>query len=256
MTIEEIVKNKAQLIELKKSTVKHSDCQVVTDESTVIKSLSTNNIDDLESGIVTRSIVGNTYNWLDSHGDVHVGNTFKKSISERANKVFHLHDHKHEVTAIVGKFQSIEERSIDWLDLGVSKTGQTTVLIASSNIEKELNPKIFKMYVGSEIDQHSVGMVYTKIDLAVNDKDYKDEFAVWNKYIDQIGNRKKAEEQGYFWAVSEAKLIEISAVLMGSNELTPTVQNIGAVESTPKHEPLQNTQKINESKQFFINLLK
>jgi hypothetical protein len=254
MTIEEIIKNKAQLLELKKSTIKHSDCFSVTESNGVMKGLTTMNIDDLENGIIKRSIIGNTYNWLDSHGDVHVGNTFKKSISERANKVFHLHDHKHEVTAIVGKFESLEEKQVDWLELGVNKTGQTTILLGNSKIDKESNEKIYKMYLKNEIDQHSVGMVYTKIDLAVNDKDYKDEFAVWNKYIDQIGNKAKAEEKGYFWAVSEAKLVEISAVLMGSNELTNTVQNIEPLKNTQIIEPSDDTQK--ENKQFFINLLK
>jgi len=42
-------------------------------------------------------------------------------------------------------------------------------------------------------------------------------------------------EQGYFWAVKEAKLIEISAVLEGSNELTPTI------DAKNTHEPLENT---------------
>ncbi|HKZ36113.1 MAG TPA: hypothetical protein VJ184_00580, partial [Chryseolinea sp.] len=94
-----------------------------------------------------------------------------------------------------------------------------------SNIIKEYNPIVFGQYLSKEVNQHSVGMVYVKLDLAVNDSEMKDEYVQWNKYINLIGNKEKAIEQGYFWAVKEAKLIEISAVLAGSNELTPTLDN-------------------------------
>jgi hypothetical protein len=32
-------------------------------------------------------------------------------------------------------------------------------------------------------------------------------------------------EDGYFWAVKQGKLLEVSAVLRGANELTPTLEN-------------------------------
>jgi hypothetical protein len=85
-------------------------------------------------------------------------------------------------------------------------------------------------------------MRYIKLDLAVNDEDYKEEYAEWNKYINEIGNKEEAEELGYFWAVKEAVLIEISAVLMGSNELTPTIENIEPLKNTQKQEPSNDTQ--------------
>ena len=66
-------------------------------------------------------------------------------------------------------------------------------------------------------------MRYVKLDLAVNDKDSKEEFAVWNKYFDRIINQEQAEKKGYFWAVQEGQLIEISCVIKGSNILTPTL---------------------------------
>ena len=76
----------------------------------------------------------------------------------------------------------------------------------------------------------------------MNDPDQKTEYAQWTKNIDRIANKDKAVKQGYFWAVSEAKLIEISAVLEGSNELTQTVPN---TEKTPDPEP--NKRKIDYS---------
>ena len=53
------------------------------------------------------------------------------------------------------------------------------------------------------------------------------EKAIWDKYINQVINRDASEEQGYFWAVTEAKVIEGSAVVMGSNYATPTISVTG-----------------------------
>jgi hypothetical protein len=94
-------------------------------------------------------------------------------------------------------------------------------------------------------------MQYVKIDLAVNDSQYEEEYKVWSDNIDQIGNREHAEEKGYFWLVREAKLIEISAVLMGSNTLTPTINEPS--KDTQKNEPPQGTQS--EVEKLF-NLIK
>ncbi|HPZ10702.1 MAG TPA: hypothetical protein PL110_21610, partial [Candidatus Eremiobacteraeota bacterium] len=57
-----------------------------------------------------------------------------------------------------------------------------------------------------------------------------------------------ADERGYFWVVKEAKIIEGSAVVMGSNSATPTLENkeFEAVEDTSNDEPLENTQKAEE----------
>lgn len=110
-------------------------------------------------------------------------------------------------------------------------------LIMASEVRRSLNPKIFELYKSGLVTQHSIGLQYVKIDLAVNsdDEDMKAERKLWNKYIDSVINRKAVEERGYFWYVSEIKVFENSAVLFGSNDLTPTLE-VG------KNEPLQDTQ--------------
>lgn len=231
--LEYLVSNKAELMELKKSAVKYSDICVTPTESAVNKAMNTDYNDDPSKGVITRKIIANTYNWMDSHGDVHVGNTFGKSIKERGNKIFHLHDHKHEVTAKVGRTKEMEEAKILWSDLGVAKEGYTTALMATSEISQKLNKDVYAQYLDKEIDQHSVGMIYVKMGLAINDEDFQEEKQLWNEVYPTLGNPEKADEFDFFWVVKEAKLIEYSAVLFGSNELTPTVDN----------EPLKNTQK-------------
>lgn len=249
-----LVKEKSELISMKKSVIKLTDIIEFNTDSDVIKELTTDFKDDPTSGVIKRSIIGNTYNWLDSHGDVHVGSTFGKSIKERQEKIFHLHDHKHEITAKVGKFDKVYEKSVAWKDLGINKDGETTVLMADSSIKEKMNKAVFDLYLNKEVDQHSVGMVYVKIDLAINDSDYREEKKNWDEVYSTLGNPEKADENGFFWVVKEAKLIEISAVLMGSNEMTPTVQNISEPsKGTQDNEPSKGTQTKNN---FSINDIK
>ena len=83
-------------------------------------------------------------------------------------------------------------------------------------------------------------MRYIKIAVAVNDEDYPSEYEQWEKWIDKIGNKELAESKGYFWVIYEAALIEFSAVLMGSNELTDVMGNKQPLLDTVK-EPSKDT---------------
>jgi phage head maturation protease len=223
--IKELIRNKAELIEFKKAQFKACDSSILIDKEikSVNKALSTSTEHDTDT-VIKRTIIGNTYNWLDSHGDVHLKGTFTKSINERQSKINHLHDHEQKTTAKVGKPSKVYEKEVLWSDLGVNKIGSTIAVMMDTNILKDFNSMVFRQYKDGDIDQHSVGMYYVKIDLAVNDPEEEEEYKVWTENINQIGNKEKAEEAGYFWAVKEAKLIEISAVLEGSNELTPTIE--------------------------------
>ena len=222
MNIKELIKNKAEIIKLKKAQLKKGDI-ISFDTKAQITTKADVNTPDSDSEIY-RTIVGNTYGFMDSHDDVHFKGIFSKSIKENGTKVLHLHDHVHELAAKVGTPLEVYEKEVSWADVGLKTGGMTTALLMDTRIEKERNPNIFKDYLNGSINQHSVGMQYVKIDLAVNDPEEEEEYATWNKYKDEVINIEKAEEQGFFWAVTEAKLIEISCVIAGSNELTPTLE--------------------------------
>lgn len=232
MNIKEIVANKAELIALKKAevkTVKGGLSSIIKTNST-IKGVFKDSDNELQ-----RTIIGNTYLWMDSHEDVHAKGVFAKTIKERKD-IFHLHDHEFKITAKVGEPINVYEQVIKWSDLGINKEGETQALFMDTNIKKDYNAQIFNEYKTGRINQHSVGMQYVKIDLAANDEEYEEEYKVWNDNIDSIGNKEEAIEKGYFWLVREAKLIEISAVLMGSNSLTPTLNNKEADNITSESE--------------------
>ena len=81
-------------------------------------------------------------------------------------------------------------------------------------------------------------MRYKNIVMCINrdEKYYKEEKEYLDKYYPMMANKQVADEKGYFFAVLEAELIEISAVVKGSNVVTPTVsvtESKGAVIDTP-----------------------
>lgn len=187
---------------------------------------------DKEAGILKRTVVANTYWWMDSHSDVHLGRgddengkaVFTNTIKGRANKIPPIDQHNMSLDGKMGKTLNLYEAPISWRALGVGKTGMTEALFAEAQIEKERNERRYKDYLNDEIDQHSVGMRYIDIQLAVNDEEYSPKgHELFKKFIGKIGNRQAAEKQGYFFPVAEAYLAEYSAVISGSNELTPTM---------------------------------
>jgi hypothetical protein len=127
---------------------------------------------------------------------------------------------------------------ISWKELGYDYIGSTQALIFESTVRAKRNKFMFDQYANGWVKSHSVGMYYVKLFLCVNDPEYKEEYANWNTYSPMVANIEDAIENGYFWAVTEAKYVEGSAVVRGSNPATPTLE----VEEQ-KNEPLQDTQK-------------
>ena len=124
-----------------------------------------------------------------------------------------------------------------WKDLGYPYPGTTEALVFGSVIKRERNTYMFDQYRKGRVNNHSVGMGYVKIELAADDKSEDEYYNNWDKYIDQIANKEVAEDAGYFWVVKEAKVIEGSAVPVGSNTATPTYDIKGDT------EPLAGTLK-------------
>jgi len=97
------------------------------------------------------------------------------------------------------------------------------VLVYEAVISKERNEEMFKQYLNGWVLNHSVGMRYVKLLFCYNNDEpsYTQEKENFDKYYDQILNKDDVGE--YFWAVLEAKNIEGSAVVKGSNFLTPVL---------------------------------
>lgn len=216
-----------------------------------------------EAGILKRTIVTNTYWWMDSHSDVHLGKgddengkaVFTNTIKNRSHRIFPTNQHDQSLDGKLGKTLALYEAAISWRALGVGKTGMTEALFADAQIEKDRNENRYKDYLNNEIDQHSVFMRYIDLQTAVNDKDYPKEYDLYQKYLPKLGNRQVAEKQGFFFPVAEAFLSEYSAVRDGSNELTPTIGQPSG--DTGKEEPsgdTRNKQLLEVTNKLLMNL--
>jgi len=219
--------NKKFLINSKKSQIKYSDnCSFEIDKSIAKKSVRKLQT-DTETELF-RNVVTNTSNYLDSHGDVHIGNIWTKSLKENSDRVIFFQEHKQHLDKIIadGNDLKISVETMPFKDLGYNSTEKTDALIFNSVIKKSRNGFMFNQYKAGYIKQHSVGMRYVKMALCMDSTEpYDQEGKVsWDKYYPQIANKELADEKKFFWAVTEAILIEGSAVALGSNPITPTLE--------------------------------
>jgi hypothetical protein len=168
----------------------------------------------------------NTTKILDSHLDVHIDGLWKKSLSENKN-IKHLQEHEMKFDKIIADKQdlSVYTEKLTWKELGFKFKGDTEALIFESSIKKSRNAFMFEQYAKGYVDNHSVGMQYVQYVMCISDPAYGAEFEAWEKYFPMIVNADVAESVGYFWAVKEGKVIEGSAVPLGSNYATPTLDN-------------------------------
>jgi len=227
--------NKKELVSLKKSVTKNADAVSYGYIETVSKNAENKAIAsaDLPDTLNVKVVI-NTTNFLDSHGDVHINGIWNKSVSD--NKTFlHLQEHQRDFDKVITDNAKGSVASMTWKQLGLPYNGSTEALIFESTIDRLRNGFMLKQYANGWVKNHSVGMRYVDLELAINseadwDKEHKD---IWNKYYPVIANKEVADERGYFWVVTQAKIVEGSAVVMGSNSATPTLEN--------KQEPLEDT---------------
>jgi hypothetical protein len=243
--IDWLIENKSALIAQKKSTVKHADaisaiCSFITVKGD--SAIKADAIPDDATKLKVRSII-NTTKIFDSHGDVHIDQLWNKSLKENKD-LYLVKEHNFSFEGIISENVKAFTKQTSWNELGFNYSGQTQALIFDSVLTKDDNPMMFDRYKAGRVKQHSVGMRYVKLDLAVNDERYEKEYAIWTKYYDLIVNKNDVDEVGYFWAVTEAKVHEGSAVIKGSNFATPT-QSVTAAKGQPSKdtggEPLSGT---------------
>lgn len=234
-----LITNKKALINEKKSMpVKWADgFQSVSSfkfksKSAAIKDASSEDTEDpTNTDTLQVTVIANTALWMDSQKDVLLIDAAKRSIQNNKKLMVHISNHTYQVQAKVGEVVDVKLQMMDWRDLGVNEDGQTQVIVFVTDVMKSYDEKIFNQYKAGKINQHSIGLQYVNIELAINDPDYEKEIDFWNKYINTIGNKADAEATGYFWVVSEIKLLENSSVLFGSNILTPTISSNGSGKS-------------------------
>lgn len=238
-----------ELISEKKSMPKTSD-------SIVYYPTAYNTIKYVPSGIELGEgevyIVGNSIGFMDSHEDVSMRGSWTKTVQERGNRVPILKDHSYKVDSAFAENLGVFVSEVPIIQLGYKMEGGTEVLGAKIKPDDEM----YEKYAKGIVKEHSVGLQYIKLGMAINDEKDEEGYKEWISNIDKVINRELAEERGYFFPVYEQKLIEFSAVVFGSNPYTPAFTNTD--KSLDSSEPSDDTQKVKEPIQsgieFFKNL--
>jgi len=234
--------NRDKLIAQKKAVMKQGDCPVIIDPIIALepkaaaKKAIGEQIEPSDIKSLNVEAVINTTNFMDKHDDVHFPGIWNRSLQNN-KMLMHLQEHHMEFSKIIADGDQLKAytKTFSWKELGYDYEGKTEALIFESEILRKRNEYMMLQYANDWVRNHSVGMYYVKLDIAINDEDYPNEYEAWEKYYPDIANKEVPDEKGYFWYVLEAKLIEGSSVPIGSNIATPT-RSIG------KDDPLAGTQ--------------
>lgn len=238
-----LVERKNDIISLKKKNIYKS-----SEKGGTVNSLNTNGvtkgIQGLEAGFIYPAI-SNTY-FMDSHKDVHITDSMNKTVEQQQGKVHYTVNHNLEVGKIISYPKDVEMllKNVEWKDLGENYIGKTQVLLFKTNISSYSNSDAVEIIKNRIPVQGSIRMQYVKMTIAINDPEFKDEYAEYQKHIDLIANKEEAEEEGYFFPVYELKIVDEGAmVIKGSNRVTEIQYNDPSSQDNHKSEPsLQDTQ--------------
>lgn len=221
----ELRENAEKIIALKKAP---TDKSITTQVTFLAKGLDTVKVGpQMKDGFCYPVI--NTTKYMDSHDDVHFDGIWNKSIKEQQGKLFYVADHTVSIDNVIAWPEDVNAmvKSVPWSFIGENFEGNTEALIFEIDKTKIVHPKALQIINEKRRVQNSVRMQYVKIKMAMNsdakeDIEYKTYF---DSRINDIANKEKAIEQGYFFGVEEAKIVtEGSMVIFGSNGATPIRQ--------------------------------
>lgn len=238
-----LVKNEALIFHAKKSAIKEADGFTSLPMYVNTKGDLVGKADMTEASVDSTKLkvaaVINTTNWYDSHGDVHIPGLWKKSLSDNKSGFYLLDSHQRLFQDVIADSCVAQAKTMSWKQLGLDIDGTTQALLFTCIVDQDRNAFMFGQYSKGFVKQHSVGMRYVKLVTCINDEDYPVQKENWDKYIEDVANKSDAMAAGYFWAILEAQVVEGSAVVFGSNCVTPTYNTslLGT-----KNEPLSSTQ--------------
>lgn len=203
-------------------------------------------IEDITGDFIQVKTVINTTNVIDSHLDLHLQGIWNKTVKDNPFSV-HLKSHKADFEFVIADKAKSYNEKMNFKELGLDVDMEMDANINEFIMERKKLPLMFDAYKNGEVNQHSVGMMYVNYDIAWYDESSQKEMDFFNEMKAKSINPEVAEDAGYIWIVYEAKKREGSAVVFGSNSITPTISVKNYEPSnkdTPdKKEPPLSTQK-------------
>lgn len=193
----------------------------------------------------------NTTNFYDSCGDVHLDGIWDNSIKDQKGKLYYVMNHDLKLGSVIAYPKDVDASVVPlkWSDIGQDFTGSMQALIYAVKLTEAANKDALTAITTKQDIQNSVRMGYINMILCIDDSsdDYKQEKANFDKYLKVVANKQDAQDDGYFWAIAEAKIVkEGSACLFGANEATPILYNDPAGAGQKQNEqvsPLDNSPK-------------
>lgn len=206
--------------------------------------------------------IANLSGWCDSYTDVCIKDCWKKGITDKSI-VYHLKNHDYSTDDIVGKDAELYTKMFDLSYFGIeSDVTKAQALMMRSIVPKDYDRKTFLLYKDNQIKQHSIGYYIIQVKLCLDSQLEEDEAYKknWDKYYPEVINKDKVDKYGYFWALTEIRILENSCVLFGANEHTgnySSSEDTKAVVETPKkNEPSAKDTRMLEALQNLKQKLK
>jgi len=232
--------NKSTLIAAKKADIKYTssiinkphviakrEVREVKEEATKDSNTPTDPLPVVSSTTLDVKVVCNAAWFCDLHMDVITDTAYDSSVAANAINLTipHIADHKQTSTSHVGDVTAFYTEVMPLKDLGLDQVGSTTALVMETTIRQDYNADVFKFYQNGKIDQHSIGLRYNGLDIAINNatEDYAEEKALWDQYYPNVINKDLVDSRGYFYVINDMTVVENSCVLFGANSLTPTL---------------------------------
>ncbi len=174
-------------------------------------------------------IAVNSTRILDGHDDLHLDPIWNVTVKAQQGKNYLVDTHVLSIGTTIARKENIEMlvAKVPFSMIGKPYKGNTVILIYKIPKDKIIHEKAKEWLDSGDDIEASVRMQYVTIDFAMDSDEKGDE--TWkrnfDKYHKMIANKEEFEEEFgeifFFWAVSEAKNInESSLVLFGSNSST------------------------------------
>jgi len=206
-------------------------------------------IEPITSDIILVKTVINTTNIIDSHRDLHLSKIWNKTVMDNPYS-YHLKQHEAKFESVISNKAKNYNEPFNFSQLGLDIDFSTIANINEFTLQRSKMPFMFDAYANGDVKEHSIGMMYVNMDIAYYDEESEKQMAFFDEMKKQAVNPELADEYGYFWVVYEAKKREGSAVVFGSNSVTPTL-------FVKNYEPSKNTRKeieaVNDTSKEFIN---
>jgi len=259
----ELKANEAHIIKLKKASIQKSFEKGQFAPSNCISKLDESTKSTLEIDPEYIYPVINTTKYLDSHDDVHFDGIWNRSMKDQKGRIHYTTDHELKVGNIIAWPEDVEvfTKTIPWALVGKNFQGETEALIFKIKRTSLKNRDATEAINEQRKLQNSVRMRYYIIKFAIDsdDREYAENKAYYDANINKIANREKAEEQGYFFGVEEAAIVdEGSLVIRASNDATAIITAETKLDSSSSHSSKldsgsSHTEKAEAEKKEFLS---